>query len=31
MAASDELLENARNSLYTAVISDTLDEMGLLD
>jgi len=31
MPISDELLEQARNILYTAVISDTLDEMGLLD
>ncbi len=31
MPVSDEILEQARKVLYTAVISDTLDEMGLLD
>ena len=31
MPVTDELLEQARSILYTAVISDTLDEMGLLD
>ncbi|MBI06038.1 MAG: dimethylmenaquinone methyltransferase [Rhodospirillaceae bacterium] len=31
MPISDEILEQAQHVLYTAVISDTLDEMGLLD
>ena len=30
MTVSDEILEQARNKLYTAVISDTLDGMGIL-
>ena len=31
MPVSDEILEQARKVVYTAVISETLDEMGLLD
>jgi len=31
MPVTDELLEQARSILYAAVISDTLDEIGLLD
>ena len=30
MTVSDEILDQARNKLYTAVISDTLDGMGIL-
>ena len=31
MTVSNEILEQARNKLYTAVISDTLDGMGILN
>ena len=30
MTVSDELLEQARSLIYTPVISNTLDSMGLL-